>query len=543
MNLHKINYYICFILSILLTGCAQVVPLSGGKRDVTAPKVLSTTPLNQTINFNEDNIIIKFDEFIQFKDVNNEFIVSPTLKTKPTIQSIGKSLIINLNKEELLKNTTYKLSFGNSIKDMHESNPLKDYEFIFSTGNTIDTLKQSGQIVDALTKEAETEMIVGLYDLSSFNDSTIFKSTPLYYCKTKTSGHFQFSNLPNNTFKIIAFTDKNKNLLYEPEVEKIAFSNENILPGKDTTIFLTAFTETPHKTYIKKINVINNGKAIITFNKPITPKVNSLNSNINYFSSTTKPKTDSLLIYSWPYVDTLKLSISDDFFNFKDTVKIIYPKNNKKNIKFPISTSLSNKLLPFETNLTLTFPQVIDTSCIKQNQIFLFETKDSLKLKKDFNLEFVNGNSLKIKAAFLEDKAYSLKIDTNTFCTFNKNYNDSLSQTFKLQAKTSLGNIKLNVLLNKKQNYLIQLISPQGNVYKQTNISFALSESNEKIIYFKNITPGNYKLWIVFDDDNNKEWTTGNYLKQIQPEKIEIFEKELKVISDWEIEEEVTIKK
>ena len=55
--------------------------------------------------------------------------------------------------------------------------------------------------------------------------------------------------------------------------------------------------------------------------------------------------------------------------------------------------------------------------------------------------------------------------------------------------------------------------------------------------------PGTYKIRIVFDDDNNNEWSSGNYLKQIQPERIEIFEKELKVISDWEIEEDIIIKK
>jgi DUF971 family protein len=427
---------------------------------------------------------------------------------------------------------------------MHESNPLKDYEYVFSTGNVIDTLKQTGQLFNALTKESETEMIVGLYDLNSFNDSTIYKTTPLYYCKTNSSGNFNFSYLPNSTFKLVAFTDKNKNLVYEPEVEKLAFYNENVTPGKDSNIVLYSFNETPQKTYIKKINVINSGKAIITFNKPITPKVYSLNSKVKFYSTTTtKPKSDSLFIYTWPYIDTLSFNIIDDTFNFNDTIKIIYPKSNKKNIKFPITTNLNNKLLPIETNLTLTFPQAIDTLNSKTNQILVYEKTDSLKSKKEFKTEYVNGNTLKIKTNFIEGKEYFLNIDTNIFINYNGNYNDSLIQTFKLQTKTSLGSIKLNFLLNKKQNYLIQLISPQSNVYRQYGISYALSESNEKTIYFKNIMPGTYKIRIVFDDDNNNEWSSGNYLKQIQPERIEIFEKELKVISDWEIEEDIIIKK
>ncbi len=199
--------------------------------------------------------------------------------------------------------------------------------------------------------------------------------------------------------------------------------------------------------------------------------------------------------------------------------------------------------MPIETNLTLTFPQAIDTLNSKTNQILVYEKTDSLKSKKEFKTEYVNGNTLKIKTNFIEGKEYFLNIDTNIFINYNGNYNDSLIQTFKLQTKTSLGSIKLNFLLNKKQNYLIQLISPQSNVYRQYGISYALSESNEKTIYFKNIMPGTYKIRIVFDDDNNNEWSSGNYLKQIQPERIEIFEKELKVISDWEIEEDIIIKK
>jgi hypothetical protein len=77
----------------------------------------------------------------------------------------------------------------------------------------------------------------------------------------------------------------------------------------------------------------------------------------------------------------------------------------------------------------------------------------------------------------------------------------------------------------------------------ETSVFFTLSESNNKSVLFQNITPGTYKLRIIFDDDENKEWSTGHFLQQQQPERVEIFPKELKVISDWEIEEEVVLKK
>ena len=50
--------------------------------------------------------------------------------------------------ETLLPNTTYKLAFGNAISDLNESNVLQNFEYIFSTGSTIDSLKISGQVLE-----------------------------------------------------------------------------------------------------------------------------------------------------------------------------------------------------------------------------------------------------------------------------------------------------------------------------------------------------------------------------------------------------------
>ncbi len=43
--------------------------------------------------------------------------------------------------EDTLKaNTTYNFNFGNSIADNNEGNVLPYYNFVFSTGSTIDSL-------------------------------------------------------------------------------------------------------------------------------------------------------------------------------------------------------------------------------------------------------------------------------------------------------------------------------------------------------------------------------------------------------------------
>jgi hypothetical protein len=537
----RFSFYIT-LFSLLFVGCAQVVPLTGGKRDTTAPKVVNSIPSNKTVNFYGDNITIKFDEFIQLKDLSNQFIISPTLKTKPTVQSIGKSLIINFNKEELVKNTTYRLFFGNSIVDMHEGNPLEKYEFIFSTGNYLDSLTQQGEILDALFKEPESDMIVGLYSTRYFSDSTIYKKEPNYYCKTNSNGRFKFAFLPDSSFKLVAFNDKNKNLIYDAEQEKIAFKLGPLKPALDSIETLYSFYEAPRKTFLKKSQILGYGKALLIFNKPVSPKITALNS-VNLISGLGKSKSDSIYVYFWPNQDSLKLKITDEKTLFHDTIRLVTTGLSKKQIKFPISTNTSNQLLKVGMKLQILFPQAIDTNQCLISKLIIYQKKDSLKLPIAYQYRFKDPITLEISANFDPEKEYVIKGDTAIFKSRNGMFNDSLNAMFKLQSISSLGQIKLNLLFNKKQNYRLQLISSSNKVVAETSVFFTLSESNNKSVLFQNITPGTYKLRIIFDDDENKEWSTGHFLQQQQPERVEIFPKELKVISDWEIEEEVVLKK
>jgi hypothetical protein len=53
------------------------------------------------------------------------------------------------------------------------------------------------------------------------------------------------------------------------------------------------------------------------------------------------------------------------------------------------------------------------------------------------------------------------------------------------------------------------------------------------------LPPGTFQVRIVYDDNQNGKWDSGNLLKRIQAEKISIMPKQVKVIPDWELEEEI----
>ena len=113
------TYFIILVGFLILNSCANVVQLSGGKKDGVAPVILKSSPANSSVNFSDKQIEITFDEFIQLKNINQEFFVSPPIAKMPDIKAKGKSLVVNFA-EKLAENTTYTLGFGNAIADITE---------------------------------------------------------------------------------------------------------------------------------------------------------------------------------------------------------------------------------------------------------------------------------------------------------------------------------------------------------------------------------------------------------------------------------------
>ena len=57
--------------------------------------------------------------------------------------------------------------------------------------------------------------------------------------------------------------------------------------------------------------------------------------------------------------------------------------------------------------------------------------------------------------------------------------------------------------------------------------------------FFENLKPGNYFVRIIFDENENGQWDTGNFLKKIQPEKTFHYEEEIIIRANWVLEEKI----
>ena len=535
--MQKALIYICLVL--LSTQCAQITPLTGGKKDTTPPKAIRLTPANTSINFNSKIIEIEFDEYIALKDIAGQFIITPQTKVNPEIETSGKKLKIIFS-DSLLPNTTYKLAFGNAITDINESNVLQNFEYIFSTGTSIDSLKLSGQVNYAFDKNAAAQILVGLYDINS-KDSVIFKNKPLYISKTNAAGIFKFNYLPNSSYKIVAIKDDNKNLLYDGSEEQIAFLNEFVNSNDTNTINLAVSKEIPSKSFVKKSFASEYGKVYVIYNKPQLDIINVTADGLsNYNINNLK---DTLTLYYNQRYDTLVTYIKyeskkTDTLNIKIISKKTFDKQ-KSTIKYSLETNIKTTLpyyqFPtFETNVSFKSNNLVD------EKIILIEKFDSITKKPAIKIMRNTGwtNKFEVQYIFKPEASYTLTIEKGAITDKDHRVNDSISYQFKTTLIDDYATLKLKLLFPRKENYLVMLLNSKFQIVDERSENFSLSTASDKILEYKNLPAGNYFIKVVEDANKNRVFDVGNYFLRQQPEKVFVNTTPIKLLAGWEIENE-----
>jgi hypothetical protein len=539
--LQKLLIYICLVL--LGTQCAQITPLTGGKKDPTPPKALKYYPENASLNFTSKTIEVQFDEYIVLKDIANQFIITPQTKEPPDIQASGKKLKITFN-ETLLPNTTYKLAFGNAISDLNESNVLQNFEYIFSTGQTIDSLKLSGQVLNAFDKKPVSQVLIGLYNINT-NDSSVYKDKPLYISKTNEGGYFSFNYLPSSPFKIVAIKDQNKNLLYDGSEEQIAFTKEFVNPNDSASISLLLFKESPTKSFIKKSFASEYGKAYIIYNKPqLNLEEVRAKGLIKYNQNTTK---DTLTLYYINKFDTLETYIKyeskkTDTLYIKILTESTFEKQ-RKTIRYSLQPNFSSSL-PFYELPSFKLNVPVDSKNIIEDKIVLIEKADSEVKKIPFTIikdkDWIT--TFKIQAEFKPETNYTLTINKSALISDSQRINDSISYQFKTTVIDDYAQLNMKLFFPKKENYIIWLLNDKEKIVEERTVEFSLNSTSEKTIEFKYLIPGYYFIKVVEDTNKNGLFDMGNYFLKKQPETIFVNTSPIKLLPGWEIENEWIVK-
>jgi len=208
---------LCFLgFAVVAMGCAQVGAPDGGGRDEQPPQVVQAEPAFGTTGFEGSSFVLEFDEFIQLKDIRRQMLVSPPLTEPPRVLLRGKRLSVELG-EELLPDRTYIVQFGNAVSDLRESNSAEGLQYVFSTGDQLDSGKVVGRAEDAWSGEPVESARVLLFRDSlpegileaGLPDS--LRPLPDYVGMVLDSGMFQLSFLPVGSFGCLVLDDVNGN--------------------------------------------------------------------------------------------------------------------------------------------------------------------------------------------------------------------------------------------------------------------------------------------------------------------------------------------
>ncbi len=215
---------------LMLTGCARMGSPDGGWYDDTPPHVVHSTPEDRGTNVKKKRVTINFNEYIKIEDAQNKVIVSPPQLEMPEIKATAKRIVIDLV-DSLKENTTYTIDFSDAISDNNEGNPMGNYTFSFSTGDVIDTMQVSGYALDASNLEPIKGIMVGLYEDSTFADSTFHKTPMIRVSRTNGSGYFTIKGVAPGRYRVRALQDADGDFVYGQKSEMIGFTDEVVIPS------------------------------------------------------------------------------------------------------------------------------------------------------------------------------------------------------------------------------------------------------------------------------------------------------------------------
>lgn len=521
-------------LSLLLFSCARVGSPVGGDKDTLPPQVVGSNIDTSRVNVPRDirELRIDFDEYITLKDINRQLIISPPLRKMTKIIPSGlanKYLLIKWD-DTLQANTTYNFNFGNAIQDNNEGNPLRYYNFAFSTGEKIDDLYISGELKDLMAEEtsvsAEKDLVVGLY---AAKDSMDYRQKPYYITKADPDGYFELNYLSPGTYRILAFEDGNSNSVFDAGKENVAFLKEPVVLDKNISgLNLTLY---PSRKAVKYVEMKEApGGILMTFEgNPQTVNVLSLNEKLQDYKVTHKPKSDSVHIWFDAQKQDVGISASenlrfsyDDGFK-KDSVSLFYRYNTRNELT--LSNNKGNLLAPGD-GFTISSNYIIDS--IQPEKWTL--VSDSLS--QPFTAR-INENSrfeVNIQSEFKEGKKYSLTVPRETLSSFYVSVPKSYRFDFEADKTENYGSLVLTLENMPENTFWLQLLTDNNKI--------AYSSTGKTAVFtFNALKPGSYKARILVDNNENGIWDSADLLADEFAEDVYFLNKTIEIRPLWEIRE------
>ena len=522
------------VLSIVvISGCAKRGSPTGGPVDSIPPVLINASPKINSTNFNSKEIRLTFDEFVKLDKVEEQLIISPPIdkssyKVKP-LSGVTKKVFLEFI-DSLETETTYSINFGNSIKDNNEGNPLTFFSYTFSTGETIDSLYVRGNISDAFDIDTDNYISIHLYRIDSvFNDSIIFNNRPTYISNSLDSTSYQFKNIKEGKYLIVAIKDIDNNYFFDPFYDKIGFIDSLITLPQDSIINFKLFKEETSLIWDKP-HFINSEKIGFGYYGKLDLKNIKIESSIPdsvQYTYTKERESDTLIFWlSKNSFDSLNFNLIE-----KDTTKLVTVKFDRAKDTLIDSLSINPK--------TSNVIHLKETFKLSSN-IPLKKIEDSLITIRDIDSLIIpfttsindNLDQIEIEFEVSPSDNYKVFILPEAIKDIRGVSNDTLQYNVVSQTLEDYGNVYLDVIRNSEFKFILHMIDSNGDIvreFKNVNLDTTYN--------FDYVRPGKYTFRLIEDVNNNDKWDTGNYLKKVKPESVYYFSKELEVRANWDLNE------
>ncbi|MGI9551717.1 MAG: Ig-like domain-containing protein [Aurantibacter sp.] len=531
-----IGYLFLFAIVAALIQCARRGNPTGGPKDVDPPLLLRADPDTMTTEFKAKKIRLYFDEFITLRDVQEQLIVSPPLKYTPEISPQGgASKFVEIKiKDTLRENTTYTMNFGQSIVDHNEGNPSSFLTYVFSTGSYIDSLTVSGVVKDAFNRKADEFISVMLYELdTAYTDSTIFQKPPNYITNTLDSTViFTLKNLKAGKYTMFAVKDESKNNIFDQNADKIAFIRDTINLPTDSTYLLTLFKEIPNYSIQVPSFAARNKIIFGYYGKEDDFKVEPLTTlpdSVRYKFLKEKGKDTFNFWFTPTDLDSIMFLAINDKLSLIDTFTV-----KRRKVDADSLLLSPNQGGSFDFNKEYSIVANTPISSLDSTKIQVID-KDSLAVDFKVMIDSIE-NEIDFDFTPEPNQNYTLSLLPGAIVDFFEETNDTLNYNLSTSSLADYGNLRLNVKVDTTAYPLLVQLTDDRGVLKQE-----IYAPEPKIFEFNNIEPSKYFLRVIFDANGNRKWDTGNYLKNLQPERVSYYPDTLEVRANWEIEETFTI--
>lgn len=500
------------IVPLLLFSCAQVGTISGGEKDDYAPKPLSdkTNPPYESTFYTGNSVEITFDEFIQLNNPVQTMVLVPNhAKLKASIHK--KTLKISWE-EKLQDNTTYVIYLNGTVKDVTENNDSLMY-FAFSTGSFIDSLTYTVTVIDAWNNKFISGATVGLY---TPNDTI----KPYYFAQTNQFGEASFAYLKAGDYKLLAFTDENKDLQIQPS-EGLAFREQLIHLDSSVVDTVPLRVSVPkRKKQLRTFNYLGPGSFIVGANYSLEKAEFILNNSRIDSNSISYISKDSVQLFT-DVKDVSEAELIVNTENFSDTISLRLTEKEKA-VSLRLLPEFKDKMLGLHESLTFKINDRIVS--FDPTKIHLRNPADSSLI--DYKAS-IHLNTLTLDFDRAAYKEVSLKLNSGAVKTALQQ-SDSANYLIQLKTERDYGIVHVDASGFEGQ-IIVEILQNSAVVDR------AILNENKKCV-FSNLVPGTYEFRVIKDSNANQEWDPADIHNMTQAEQVFWYSTATKVRANWEID-------